>query len=86
MNTELQDLLDNCIFICIGPNVWGRGKTPSEAIAQCRKAYGKPLREYDLHLAHKDTVVNDMGGFTRPSETPYPAKIDSVRIKEKRKV
>jgi hypothetical protein len=83
LNNQLEDIMQVSSFICIGPNVWGKGATPTEAIANCRKQYGRPLREYDLHLVHMDTVVNEMGGFTWKSGAPAPVKIDSVRIKVK---
>ena len=73
----------NACYIAIGPNVWGRGKTPDEAVTLCSKAaYGRGLLEYDLYRCHKDATVSDMGGITYPEGTKIQ-QIANVRAARK---
>lgn len=50
-------------FIAIGPNVWGRGATDAEAIANARKEYGRGRAGFRCILFDADvnTWVDEMG-------------------------
>lgn len=64
-------------FIAIGSNHgWGRAKTEAEAI-RTMHAQGNRASEFHVYRCTAKTCVNEMGGFTRPSEDPAPVKIRS---------
>jgi len=61
-------------YICRGPNIWGRGSTPAEALKNAKKQ-GRPRAEpgqacFTIDRCHPDTYVTGLGGLTFPTEHP----------------
>lgn len=70
----------DAVYICIGPNVWGKGDTQEEALKKARKIYGgMSMQEYDIHRVHKDTRVNDMGHWVYPDGVGAPEMVRTRR-------
>lgn len=58
------------IFLCVGPNVWGKGFTRQQAIDACKAELGKtPDRWLLFAAADPWASISDMGDITY---TPRP--------------
>ena len=74
------------MYLCIGPNCWGKGDTIGLAVRGCRSqlpSFHSSLMDYNLYEVHDDAYVNDLGNIR--SETP-PKKIREVRYSGKQRV
>lgn len=56
-------------IFCIVPNYWGKGATPEEARAACKKAGARSVKHRRVYaVTHDDRLVvsvNDMGGWSQ---------------------
>ena len=59
--------LEDVKIMVIGPGVWGKGDTLTEALAMAKKA-GDPCRHYLAYIIHPDTWVDDDGAICSPHE------------------
>lgn len=67
----------DAIVIVIGPNVWGKGKTVTEA----RKNAGRP-KKYSAYLCPSATeVCHIYGNLQFPVSTFRPFLVESVGVK-----
>lgn len=73
------------IYIAIGPNCWGKGKTIEEAWKNCKKEWPKflsapkPDKSLAVFFHTPDTIyVNDLGGLSGPFDDHEKiVKVDS---------
>jgi hypothetical protein len=52
------------IYLCIGPNCWGRGTTPAEALKNAKRGFSASLCgpwRWIMYDAQGDAVIDDMG-------------------------
>jgi hypothetical protein len=64
-------------ILVVGPNVWGRGDTLTEAIANASKP-----KQYIAYIVHPSTYVDGMGMLSYPGDYP-PKEFHRHRMKEK---
>ena len=62
------------IFLCVGPNVWGKGFTEGQAITACREELhgGRRLPEYILYATTDPwAFIDGMGSLCHEQGTTY---------------
>lgn len=76
--TSAAEANELTMFIAVGNNNgWGRGLTENEAVKNMKANGGRaPARfQWIVYHVHKETDVNEMGGFSRPFNTPAPIEV-----------
>ena len=65
-------------FLCIGPHVWGRGKSAKEAKKNAQREYSahKRLPAYVILNAHPESYVNCFGQVCYPTENDAPLVVE----------
>lgn len=79
LDNPKQLFLSDVRLLVLGPDVWGRGETLAEAMAKASNP-----KVYQVYLVHKDTRVDEMGGFVFPAGY-VPVKVHEHAPKPKRK-
>lgn len=59
------------VVVVIGPGVWGKGKTLTEALKQAHRP-----KRYVAYFAPEDTAVDELGSLIYPSGDFYPVVIE----------
>ena len=71
------------LYMAIGYNAWGRGKTKQEAINNWKKnAYGTGGKQVEIHIydVPDGAYVNEMGQITRPKDSAPAVPITKVKV------
>jgi hypothetical protein len=61
-----ESTADQRIYLCIGPNTWGRGTTPAEAVKNAKANFSRSLSgswKWIMYDAQADAVIDDMGSI-----------------------